>query len=125
LDRRVSTRSKGRAAESFAAFTLGELGYRIIETNYLCRCGEIDIIAEHDAHIVFVEVRSSRSDSALDPMCSIDRRKCMKIMATADFYLATHPSAVLPARFDVVSVRRGNPFTAEVITNAFSGNDVY
>jgi putative endonuclease len=80
---RLPTAEKGKIAEDIAATYLADRGYKIIERNFLCRTGEVDIIAEHDGCLVFVEVRSRHSRSTYDPVYSVDRRKQNRIVRAA------------------------------------------
>ncbi len=114
-----STREKGRAAEQVAAEYLHAQGYRIVERNFSCPLGEIDIIARHKGDLVFIEVRSGSSPRTVDPAYSINRTKQKKIIRVAQYYLCrfrTMPAA----RFDVVLVRRGQTPEVELIPDAFS-----
>lgn len=114
-----STRQKGQAAEDVAAEHLSTCGYRIVERNFSCKLGEIDIIARQGGDLVFVEVRSRHSVTARDPIHTVDWRKQAKLVRAASYYLMTkHPEPV-PARFDVVLVTLEKPPIVEVIPNAF------
>jgi len=98
-----TTREQGTEAERYACLFLQEQGLTLRDRNYHCRSGEIDLIMEDDASLVFVEVRyrsSSRFGSGAE---SIDRRKQRRIIRAAARYLQTHPEqAHRPARFDVI-----------------------
>jgi putative endonuclease len=117
---RKNTRAKGMHAEGIAADHLAGLGYRVVERNFTCRVGEIDIVARQGGDLVFVEVRSRHSSEALDPVYSIDRRKQMKIIRAAQVYLSRLHGPPPSARFDVVLVTLDNPPIIEVITDAFN-----
>ncbi|MEJ2718754.1 MAG: YraN family protein, partial [Deltaproteobacteria bacterium] len=95
---------RGRRAEKIAANYLSKQGYRIIERNFACKLGEIDIIARHEGDLVFVEVRSRHSASAVNPAYSVDRHKQRKIVRSAEVYLDKHFDRTPPSRFDVVLV---------------------
>lgn len=114
-----TTRERGNRAEDIASEHLSRLGYRIIERNFVCKLGEIDIVASHNNEIVFVEVRSRHSAKALDPVFSVNRRKQQKIIQTAHVYLASRFRKTPAARFDVVLVTLGRPPQVEVIRDAF------
>ena len=95
-----NTRDRGRLAEQVAADHLEAHGYRIVEKNFTCRLGEIDIIAHHLGELVFVEVRSRGSASSLNPVFSVDRQKQKRIIRAAEVYLGKHyPSG--PARVEI------------------------
>ena len=94
----------GADYEARAAQFLQGRGLRILHTNYRCRCGEIDLIARHDRHLVFVEVRSLGNARFCGAAASVDRRKQRKLLRTAKFFLQQHPElAQLPCRFDVIA----------------------
>lgn len=111
-------------AEQIAADHLSGIGYRIIERNFECRIGEIDIIARHGEDLVFVEVRSRQSSASLDPVFSVNRRKQTKIAQVAQVYLDRHCRKVSSCRFDVVLVTVGPPPEVEVIRDAFGVESV-
>ena len=117
----TNTRDRGRLAEQIAADHLEAHGYRIVEKNFTCRLGEIDIIAHHLGELVFVEVRSRGSASSLNPVFSVDRQKQKRIIRAAEVYLGKHYPQVPPAsRFDVAIVTLGEPAVVEIIQDAFS-----
>lgn len=113
-----NTRTRGQKAEQVAVDYLSGLGYRIVERNFSCKLGEIDIVARQGGDLVFVEVRSRHSVTARDPVHTVDRRKQAKLIRAASFYLMTKHPEPIPARFDVVLVTLGEPPTVEVIPNA-------
>ncbi|MCR5098564.1 MAG: YraN family protein [Lachnospiraceae bacterium] len=110
--RRVGTRYENRAAEE-----LERLGYGIIEKNYHCKYGEIDIVARDGEYLVFVEVKYRKNADAGDPMDAVNYRKIKKICATATYYMMQkHVSEYTPVRFDVVSILGDE---LKLIKNAF------
>jgi putative endonuclease len=114
---RVST---GKRGEELAAAYLAEAGYRIVERNYRCIFGEIDIVAEERETLVFIEVKSRRSDTYGDPQLAVGHQKQKKISRIAMHYLEEKRLRHRPARFDVVAVKlltAGHQI--EIIRNAF------
>lgn len=112
----------GKRAEELTLAELKRRGYEIIETNYRCRFGEIDIIAKDGKTLVFIEVRSRRSNEPSFPAESVDEKKQAKLVLTAQHYLSAHEAlSDTPCRFDVAAVRfeRGKPVSIEIIPNAF------
>lgn len=110
----------GKRGEELAVRHLEEAGYRVIERNYRCPLGEIDVIAKDGDCLVFVEVKSRRGGSAGDPQEAVGTRKQQKISRIAQFYLKEKRLSNVRARFDVVAVRilpSENRIT--VIRNAF------
>lgn len=92
---------QGAEAEQLAASYLQRQGLTLVETNYRCRFGEIDLILRDGPTLVFAEVRQrSRSDFG-GAAASIDGRKQQRIILAAQHYLATL-SRMPPCRFDAV-----------------------
>ena len=117
--RGADTRSKGNTAEDIAAAYLEGEGYTILERNFRCKRGEIDIIAKHGGETVFVEVRSKHSAATVHPAYSIDHRKQRKIARAAEVYIARRFKEPPFCRFDVVIVTMGTPPHIELIASAF------
>lgn len=103
FSRKRLNRQIGDLGEQAATAFLRAQGYRILERNYRCRCGEIDIIAEDHGEIVFVEVKTRSPRAYLPPADAVDEQKRQRIRKAASFYLSSFrdPS---PRRFDIVSV---------------------
>jgi putative endonuclease len=114
---RIETGKKG---EDIAAEYLKKAGYRIIERNYRCIFGEIDIVAKDGDTTVFVEVKSRRSSSFGEPQASVGPVKQKKLSMISLAYLKDRCMQNCNARFDVVAVKlspAGNQ--VELISNAF------
>jgi putative endonuclease len=114
----MTRKQTGKHAETMAALALKGAGYVILDRNWRCGIGEIDLVAQHRDDIVFVEVRSSAdgTDAALE---SITGRKSAKLHKLAHYYLATHALEGSAFRIDVVAVDLGaNPPKIEIIENA-------
>lgn len=95
---------RGHDCEQQAAQWLSQQGLHILEKNYRCRQGEIDIIALDQEQLVFVEVRFRASSHFGSAAESIDQRKQAKIRMTAEHYLSCHREhQQRDARFDVMS----------------------
>ena len=110
----------GREGEAIAARYLENEGYRIVERNYRCVFGEMDIIARDGRTCVFVEVKSRKSERFGDPGLAVDRRKQRKMSAVAMCYLKEKRLLGSPSRFDVVAVRFfPQRSRVELIRNAF------
>ena len=93
----------GILGERYAAEQLRKNGYRIVDANFRCRFGEIDIIAEKDGYIAFVEVKTRASNSFYSPAEAVTAAKQRKIITTANHYLLQSQSKLQP-RFDVFEV---------------------
>jgi len=112
---------RGLKAEIAAAAELGRLGYKVVESNYRCRYGEIDLVATDGETLVFVEVRSRKSLEFGTPVESITNAKQEKLLLTAEHYLVNKAPPHQACRFDVVSVifRENAKPEIEVIKDAF------
>ncbi|WP_310550331.1 YraN family protein [Paenibacillus glufosinatiresistens] len=105
-DRMDGRRMKGQAGEDAAEQYLRSRGYRIIERNWRCRAGELDLIAELKGVTVFVEVRTRSGGSLLGtPEESVDVRKQHRVRRTASMFLHASGGAERPVSFDVIAVR--------------------
>lgn len=97
--------ARGRDAEDAALRFLESQGLELVERNYLCRMGEIDLVMRHGGSLVFIEVRARASDAFGGAAASIGVAKQRRLTAAARHFLMTHPRAsTLPARFDVVAI---------------------
>ncbi len=95
----------GRTGERLAAEELVRSGYHILERNFFCRYGEIDLIAEDGDDLVFVEVKTRRGNAYGLPEEAVTVRKQHKLIRTATFYLDLHGCADRSWRIDVVAVQ--------------------
>ena len=102
---RNNNKATGERGEEIAAAYLKKKGYRIRERNYRCPLGEIDIIALDGEEVVFVEVKSRKSDDFGEPEAAVDARKQVKLSRIALSYMNEHNLNDCNARFDVVAVR--------------------
>ncbi len=116
---------QGEDAELASFHYLKTQGLKLIETNFQCRHGEIDIIMLDKRTLVFVEVRFRKNDHFGGGLESITTSKQNKLRKTAELYLQKH-SQYENARFDVVSMSKNNqnnsqtqPYTFNWIVNAF------
>ena len=110
-------RAAGAQREAMAADWLEARGYTILERNYRCRQGEIDLIGRDGRYLVFIEVKYRRDGRLGDPLEAVNARKQARILYTARNYLREKRySLSTPCRFDVVAVR-GNEIS--VLKDAF------
>ncbi len=97
-------RAIGSEYERLAAAYLKQNGYEILEQNYRCRAGEIDLIARDGSYLVFVEVKYRKNSQKGFGSEAVDRRKQQRIIRAARWYLAGHrQESDILCRFDVVS----------------------
>jgi putative endonuclease len=94
----------GESGENLAVSELTARGYAILERRYRTEHGEIDIIAEHEGTLVFVEVRARVTAQFGRAAETVDDRKKRKVTARAAEYLALHRITNRPCRFDVVAI---------------------
>ena len=98
-------RAVGSLHEEQAAAYLKSRGLRIVEANYRCRTGEIDLIARDGEYLVFVEVKYRRTSVSGEALCAVDGAKQRIISKTAKHYLTMRRKNLdLPCRFDVVGI---------------------
>ena len=100
-------RAVGGSYEEKAAAFLQEKGLKILEKNFRCRSGEVDLIAQDGRYLVFVEVKYRGYDSSGSSLDAVDKRKQHMISKAAEYYLYTRcHSFDIPVRFDVVGFDR-------------------
>lgn len=100
-------------------------GYRILGTNYRCRQGEIDIIAQHGDCLTFVEVRARRGDEFGSPEESVTGQKKRRLVLLAEGYIQSHENLPPQWRIDVVAIvfdKKGGVSRLELIQNAVEGS---
>ncbi|MBI4284231.1 MAG: YraN family protein [Chloroflexi bacterium] len=117
----VKRKDTGILGEKLAKDFLKKRGYRILETNYRCPHGEIDIVARHKDSLVFIEVRTKTSLEFGSPEESITSTKKARMRATALYYQQTHDGLPQSWRIDLVAVelnQQGKPSRVELIENA-------
>jgi putative endonuclease len=109
----------GKKGEDAAAGYLRQNGYSIIERNWVNEKYEIDIIAQNEEFIIFVEVKTRSSDYWENPEEAVSKGKIKRIVEAADFYLREKDIG-LPARFDVIAVIwKGKKYEIDHIDDAF------
>ena len=93
----------GQWGEELAARYLIEHGYRIVDANWRCRFGEIDLIAKEKGYLCFVEVKLRKNDRMAAAREFVDARKQRNLRTAAQLYLGIHPTQEQP-RFDVIEI---------------------
>ena len=117
----MKRRDTGILGEKLAKDFLKKRGFRILETNYRCPEGEIDIVARHKDYLVFVEVRTKKSLKFGSPEESITTKKKERLKAAAAHYQQTHDNLPQLWRIDVVAAEldeKDKPSRIELIENA-------
>lgn len=101
----MNQRETGQRYEEKAAAYLEEKGFVLLERNFRCRQGEIDLIGLHDNCLVFVEVKYRKNAASGTPEAAVGAGKQSKICMVSDYYRVTHPSeASRQVRYDVVAI---------------------
>lgn len=98
----LSRRARGFLYERRACRYLKTQGLRLIEQNFNCPLGEIDLIMQDKNCLVFVEVRYRKNPDPVSSLESIGFRKQQRLSKTALYYLKQHKLSTQPCRFDVV-----------------------
>ena len=112
-------RRLGMNQEILACEFLKNNGYDIIESNFRCRLGEIDIIADNEGYLCFVEVKYRKNKYSGYAAESVNIKKQQIILKVANFYYTRYKIPMSrPARFDVVAIDNNN---ISLIKNAFGG----
>jgi len=98
-----TTLQAGEAAEALACRYLEQQGLVLIERNYRCRVGEVDLIMRDGDCLVFVEVRSRHHSRYGTPAETVTRTKQRRLCRAASHFLLTHHCNA-PCRFDVIAI---------------------
>lgn len=99
-----NNRQIGSYYEQKAKIYLESLGYTILQMNYRCRLGEIDLIAKDNEYIVFVEIKYRYSAKCGLPRESVNYYKKKRIVNVAKYYLMAHYKKEVACRFDVIEI---------------------
>ena len=101
---------RGASAESAAVQLLVDAGYRIVERNFRCKAGELDIVARDGDVLVFVEVRSRSDDEHGCAAEMIGTAKQRRVARVARYYLGTAQPEFDECRFDIVGITAEESF---------------
>ena len=113
----MNTREIGHKYETLAANLLQQNGYQILERNFRCREGEIDLIALEGGYLVFIEVKYRKSEKSGLAATAVDGKKQKKICRVAQYYLMKNQIyADMSVRFDVAAA---DGERLHIIKNAF------
>lgn len=114
----------GKRGEIEAALFLEKKGYKVLDRNYRCRYGEIDLVARDGHTVVFIEVKTRGSDRFGAPLASVDAKKQKKILLTSQFYIESNRLFDADLRFDVVGIEiNGGKLAFELVKNAFEATE--
>ncbi len=110
----------GKKGEEIALRFLKKNGYRILQKNYVCKMGEVDIIAREKDTFAFIEVKTRRSTTFGPPQLAVDQRKQGQLSRVALYFLKEKRLEEVKARFDVVAILLGpKGEEIELIKDAF------
>ncbi len=114
----------GKHGEEQAVRFLRDKGYTIAERNFRTRCGEIDIIAKKQGILIFVEVKTRKSNFLESPFAAVTQKKQHQISKVAQEYLSRKNLFQMDAQFDVISItiEENNTPQIEHLENAFDLN---
>ena len=117
----TTSKALGAIGEELAFHFLIRRGYKILLRNYTSPLGEIDLIAKEKGAVVFVEVKTRKSDAMGMPAESVTSEKRHHIVKNAKYYINRYGIHDVPCRFDVVSILMpdGSDPQIELIENAF------
>lgn len=115
------TQSVGAYGERVAVAYLLSAGYTVLDRNWRCRYGEVDVVASLGETVVFVEVKCRRSTTFGPPAVAVTPLKAERIRAVASLWLAERvvPERGVPVRFDVVAVTR--PLSGAAVVEHLEG----
>lgn len=117
-DKRTEKRIKGDDKERLAEEFLSAKGLELIERNFNCKSGEIDLIMKDGEYLVFVEVRYRETNEFGGALASITPAKQRKFHRAAEFYLLKHfKNSPPPCRIDAIGIEGENEI--EWVKNAF------
>ena len=101
----MSTKDKGFRGELLAEKFLKKQGYKIVDRNFACQFGEIDLIGYRQGVLSFIEVKARSSGEFGQPVEAVTDKKRKKLIKSAEYFNLKHkiPPSV-PCRFDIVSI---------------------
>jgi putative endonuclease len=104
---------------------LKEHGYEILEKNYKCKLGEIDVIARRHGRLAFIEIKTRTSVQFGTPQEAVDLRKQEKILMVAQWYMKEKKVVKTPVAFDMVAIlwKEGQTPEIRLIADAFEKGD--
>ena len=111
----------GDAGEDLVARWYADAGYRVLDRNWRCRDGELDIVARDRDALVFCEVKTRRGTGFGHPVEAVTAVKQRRLHTLAQRWLAAHDEHAPDLRFDVVGVlvRPGRPALVTHLRGAF------
>lgn len=119
--------SLGEQGEKAACGFLKEHGYEILEKNYKCRLGEIDVIARRQGRLAFIEIKTRTSTQYGTPQEAVNLQKQEKIFKVAQWYMKEKKLEKTQVAFDVVAIlwKEGQTPEMRLIADAFEKEELY
>jgi putative endonuclease len=102
--RAIGPKPLGARGEDAAARFLRRQGCRVVAHGYRDRLGEVDLVCVKDQRLVFVEVKTRRSENAGQPVEAVNPQKQRRVTAAAERFIRRHDLNGIPIQFDVISV---------------------
>lgn len=123
--RQLTNKELGRMGENAGARYLKARGYTILERNWRCTAGEVDIVAKDDNYLVFVEVKTRRSHELGYPAEAVTPERKKRYENIAALYLQSIDRGFMPIRFDVLSIETTDDNRASIrhYMDAFTGGE--
>ncbi len=116
----------GNAGEDIACKYLSSIGYRLLQRNFACKTGEIDIIASDKDILAFIEVKTRSSERYGKPSEAVSVAKQKKIVKTALWFMSQYNMFDYMVRFDVIELlREGDDYGVNHIKDAFQYSGRY
>ncbi len=115
-------RKQGNKAEDEAAKYLKAKGYKILKRNYLCPVGEVDIIAQKEGALIFVEVKQRSSADFGGAVAAVTKAKQNKVAKAAVAFLKESNLSYTSIMFDIIAITEGQ---LEHIENAFTPSGLF
>lgn len=100
----MNRKEKGKRGEEIAINYLIEKGYKIVEKNFNCPLGEIDIIAKRDKFICFIEVKYRENKVFGNPLEAVDNKKLHRIKKVLEYYCLKNKIAGCPLKIEVIGI---------------------
>ena len=119
----MNNRAKGIDAETMACEYMTAHGMTVLERNYACKTGEIDIVAEDGGYLIFCEVKARKNALYGYPVEAVTPQKITQIVRTAQWYLKSKRKVDADVRFDLALVDTTKE-TLDYIPNAFTADDM-
>ncbi|MDX1391040.1 MAG: YraN family protein [Rheinheimera sp.] len=110
----------GQQYEQLAAEYLQRQGLQLLQRNYQCKAGEIDLVMQHGTSLVFVEVKYRASAAFGGAIAAVTASKQQKLLRACRWYLQQHQLSDKPCRVDVLAIEGQAPFHYQWIKNAIS-----